>query len=96
MKPCLMPIVLTIPAKRLAVMQGLSSAGDSGGRRRRSVTSFRLSPIPGIWEDTMAKGQIKGNKEAKKPKSSAPKGSVSEYKKSQGKSGQSLSPPGKK
>ena len=44
----------------------------------------------------MAKGQIKGNKEAKKPKSGAPKGSVSEYKKSQGKGGQSLSPPGKK
>jgi hypothetical protein len=45
----------------------------------------------------MAKGQLKGNKEAKKPKSTEKKGSASEYKKSQGKSGQSLSPPsGKK
>lgn len=44
----------------------------------------------------MAKGQMKGNKEAKKPKSTEPKSSVSEYKKSQGKTGQSLSAPGKK
>jgi hypothetical protein len=44
----------------------------------------------------MAKGQVKGNKEAKKPKSSEPKNSISEYKKSQGKTGQALSPPGKK
>jgi len=44
----------------------------------------------------MAKGQIKGNKEAKKPKSSEPKSSISEYKKSQGKTGQALTPPGKK
>ena len=44
----------------------------------------------------MAKGETKGTKEAKKPKSDKPKGSVSEYKKSQGKSGQTLSPPGKK
>ena len=44
----------------------------------------------------MAKGQVKGNREAKKPKADKPKGSLSEYKKSQGKSGQSLSPPGKK
>ncbi len=45
----------------------------------------------------MAKGQLRGNKEAKKPKATEKKGSVSEYKKSQGKTGQSLSPPpGKK
>ncbi len=45
----------------------------------------------------MAKGQIKGNKEAKKPKATEKKGSVSEYKKSQSKTGQSMSPPlGKK
>jgi len=45
----------------------------------------------------MAKGETRGNREAKKPKSDKPKGSVSEYKKSQGKSGQTLSPPpGKK
>ena len=45
----------------------------------------------------MAKSQLRGNKEAKKPKATEKKGSVSEYKKSQGKTGQSLSPPaGKK
>jgi hypothetical protein len=44
----------------------------------------------------MAKGQMRTNKEAKKPKSDKPKGSVSEYKKSLGKTGQSMSPPGKK
>ena len=45
----------------------------------------------------MAKGEQKGNREAKKPKSDKPKSSVSEYKKSQGKGGQSsLSAPGKK
>ena len=44
----------------------------------------------------MAKGQVRTNKEAKKPKSDKPKGSVSEYKKSQGATGQTLQPPGKK
>ncbi len=46
----------------------------------------------------MAKGQIKGNKETKKPKAdkNAPKGSVSAYKASQGKGGQSMAPPSKK
>ena len=44
----------------------------------------------------MAKGQMRTNKEAKKPKADKPKSSVSEYKKSQGATGQSLQPPGKK
>jgi hypothetical protein len=44
----------------------------------------------------MAKGQMRNNKEAKKPKSDKPKGSVSEYKKSQGATGQALHAPGKK
>jgi hypothetical protein len=44
----------------------------------------------------MAKGQIRGNKEAKKPKSDKPKSSVSEYKKSQGPTGQASQPPGRK
>jgi len=46
----------------------------------------------------MAKGQIKGNKEAKKPKAdkNQPKANVSAYKASQGKSGQSTTPIGKK
>ena len=35
----------------------------------------------------MAKGQIKGNKEAKKPKADKPKGSGSAYKQSLGKGG---------
>ena len=44
----------------------------------------------------MAKGQVKSNKEAKKPKAEKPKGEASAYKQSRGKGGQSLSPPGKK
>ncbi len=45
----------------------------------------------------MPKGEQKGNKEAKKPKSDKPKGGGSAYKQAQGRGGQSLSPPpGKK
>jgi hypothetical protein len=44
----------------------------------------------------MAKGQLRGSKEAKKPKSDKPKSSMSEYKKSQSPTGQAMSPPGKK
>ena len=48
----------------------------------------------------MAKGQIKGNKEAKKPKAdkNQPKGAGSAYKQSQGKGGQpiTINPTGKK
>jgi hypothetical protein len=44
----------------------------------------------------MAKGQMRNNKEGKKPKSDKAKSSVSEYKKSQGATGQALQPPGKK
>ena len=44
----------------------------------------------------MAKGQIKGNKEAKKPKAEKPKATVSAYKASQGKGGAPISTPGKK
>jgi hypothetical protein len=44
----------------------------------------------------MAKGQIKGNKEAKKPKAEKPKSDVSAYKKSQGKGPQPMMPQGKK
>jgi hypothetical protein len=44
----------------------------------------------------MAKSQLRGNKEAKKPKSDKPKSSLSEYKKSQGATGQALNPPRKK
>ena len=44
----------------------------------------------------MAKGQVKGNKEAKKPKAEKPKTHVSAYKQSQGKGGQAISTPAKK
>jgi hypothetical protein len=47
-------------------------------------------------EESMAKSQLRGNKEAKKPKADKPKSSVSEYKKSQGATGQAMNPPGKK
>jgi hypothetical protein len=65
--------------------------------RDRLWQSRRLKAGPGRQkEETMAKGQMRSNKEAKKPKSDKPKTSVSEYKKSQGATGQALSPPGKK
>jgi hypothetical protein len=44
----------------------------------------------------MAKGQMRGNREPKKPKADKPKSSGSAYKQSQGKAGQAMSPPGKK
>jgi hypothetical protein len=47
-------------------------------------------------EAVMAKGQMKGNKEAKKPKADKPKAGGSAYKLSQGAGGQATSPPSKK
>ena len=44
----------------------------------------------------MAKGQIKGNKETKKPKAEKPKATVSAYKQSQGKGGQPINTSGGK
>jgi hypothetical protein len=46
----------------------------------------------------MAKGQLKGNKEAKKPKAdkNQPKTTVSAYKQGQGKGGAPMTPSGKK
>ena len=44
----------------------------------------------------MAKGQMKSSKETKKPKAEKPSATVSAYKASQGKSGQPITPPGKK
>jgi hypothetical protein len=43
----------------------------------------------------VAKGQQRGNKEAKKPKAEKPKGSISAYKQSLSKSGQFMVPPKK-
>ena len=64
--------------------------------------TIRLAPCPVIecshatWEETMAKGQMKGNKEAKKPKADKPKSGGSAYKLSQGAGGQAISPPSKR
>jgi hypothetical protein len=44
----------------------------------------------------MAKGQMKGNKEAKKPKADKPKSGGSAYKLSQGSGSQAILPPPKK
>jgi hypothetical protein len=55
------------------------------------VNAFSLS----TWEEVMAKGQMKGNKEAKKPKADkdAPKkGAASAYQSAQGKGGPTTSP----
>jgi hypothetical protein len=47
-------------------------------------------------EESMAKGQMRSSKEAKKPKSDKPKSSMSEYKKSQMSGGHTAPPSGKK
>jgi hypothetical protein len=49
-------------------------------------------------EEIMAKGQLKGNKEAKKPKAdkNQPKATISAYKQSQSKGGQATTPFAKK
>ena len=47
-------------------------------------------------EDSMAKGQMRSSKEAKKPKSDKPKSSMSEYKKSQQAGSHNVPPAGKK
>jgi hypothetical protein len=44
----------------------------------------------------MAKGQMKGNKEAKKPKADKPKSGGSAYKLSKASGGQAISTPSKK
>jgi len=50
------------------------------------------------WEKerNMAKGQMKGNKEAKKPKADKPKTGGSAYKLSQGAGGAAIATPSKK
>jgi len=61
------------------------------------MTNTRRPRLAGRREVEMAKGQLRGNKEAKKPKADKPKGSGSAYKQSLGKGGQALSPqPAKK
>ena len=62
----------------------------SKGRAGRAILTR------GHKEESMAKGQMRSGKEAKKPKSEKPKSSASDYKKSQSPTGQSLQPPGKK
>jgi len=44
----------------------------------------------GNGREAMAKAQLRGNKEAKKPKADRPKGHISAYKQSQVKSGQTI------
>jgi hypothetical protein len=65
--------------------------------------SIGLAPRPGVQcqrtveETAMAKGQMKGNKEAKKPKGDKPKSGGSPYKLSQGApGGPATNPFGKK
>jgi hypothetical protein len=57
----------------------------------RQLLKVRAAPM---WEEVMAKGQMKGNKEAKKPKAdkNQPKAKVSAYKQSQSKGGQAVTP----
>jgi hypothetical protein len=61
---------------------------------------FTLGPVIDCQrtnrELIMAKGQMKGNKEAKKPKADKPKSGASAYKLSQGSGGQTTITPTKK
>ncbi len=66
-------------------------AADGGAQPSVS----QLTATPQAKEESMAKGQMRNNKEAKKPKSDKPKGSASDYKKSQGGT-PTLQAPGKK
>jgi hypothetical protein len=66
---------------------------------RGAIAGVRARPVLRCWqprEDVMAKGQVKGNKEAKKPKGDKPKGPGSTYKQSQGKGGPAINPFAKK
>jgi hypothetical protein len=57
----------------------------------------RGSDVKPQRENAMAKGQMKSNKETKKPKAEKPKGGGSAYKLAQGKGGQApIGPTGKK
>src|SRR5260370_37927643 len=64
--------------------------------------AIRLAPRPGVecqqttGETTVAKSQMKGNKEAKKPKADKPKSGGSAYKLAQGAGGPAANPPTKR
>jgi hypothetical protein len=84
-----------------AAQGGLHDARPDDGS---SIPSFRewSCSTAGEWhigetqslqqEDDMAKGKLKGNKEAKKPKTEKPKVSASAYKQAQSKTGVSTNP----
>jgi len=57
-----------------------STATDDG------KIALGLARVESSWEAAMAKGQLRSNKEAKKPKAEKPKAHASAYKLSQGKS----------
>ena len=70
---------------------------DSCGSPRATVAQCSIPPNgTDNRRKSMAKGQVRGNKEAKKPKADGPKGHVSAYKQSLVKSGQALVLPKKK
>jgi hypothetical protein len=52
-----------------------------------AIIGLRPDMVDAAREDTMAKGQMKKPKEAKKPKSDKPKGEGSAYKQAMGKGG---------
>ena len=74
----------------------MKAATPLGPKAARDCSARRMEEAGGLKEESMAKGQMRNNKEAKKPKADKPKNSVSDYKKSQGATGQALNPPGKK
>ena len=60
------------------------------------MTNTRRPRPSGHQEDDMAKSQLRGNKEAKKPKADKPKGPGSPYKQSLGKSTPAMIAPAKR
>ena len=88
------------PCTRLHRPDGVVRLFDAAHHPRRRERRHG-SPRPVLeWRDyrevAMAKGEMKGNKEAKKPKADKPKGPGSSYKQSQGKGGPATIPPAKK
>jgi hypothetical protein len=89
-------------ANCLNVLWRRSAFGPCADPRSSAQLAATISDSPyvaaGRREKTMAKGQLKGNKEAKKPKAdkSQPKVSISAYKQAQSKGGQAATPFAKK
>jgi hypothetical protein len=90
---------LSDKASSIAVVKPHSRASPTGSSAQQAATISDSQHLAARQrEETLAKGQLKGNKEAKKPKAdkSQPKATISAYKQSQSKGGQATTPFAKK